>query len=107
MTMGRIAFAVLVGAALAGGVGARAACPDVQPQNNQSKKTAATVPCVNLGAVPQISAQVVAGEPAPAVKAPTYEGVPSTPYDGPRLGLTKPDPGVRPVPTVGFHWTLD
>jgi hypothetical protein len=105
MTMGRVAFAFLINAILAGG--ALAACPDTQPQNQQAKKSAANTPCLSLGAVPQISAQVVAGEPAPTVKQKTYEGLPVQTYEGPRLGLTKPDPAVRPVPTVGFHWTLD
>ncbi len=105
--MGRVALAVLIGVMLTGAGSAVAACPDIPPQTQQTKKSNANAPCVNLGAVPQISAQVVAGEPAPVVKPRTYEGPPSTPYDGPRLGLTKPDPGVRPVPTVGFHWTLD
>ena len=105
--MGRVAFAMLVSAMLVGPGGALAACPDGQPQSQQKKKSNANPPCVSLGAVPQISAQVVAGEPAPAVKPRSYEGLPSTTYDGPRLGLTKPEPAVRPVPTVGFHWSLD
>jgi hypothetical protein len=108
MTMGRVVFAVLLSAILAGAGSAMAACPDTQPPSQQAKKSAANTPCLSLGAVPQISAQVVAGEPAPVVKPRTYEGLPAEkPYEGPRLGLTKPDPAVRPVPTVGFHWTLD
>jgi hypothetical protein len=107
MTMGRVAFAVLISAILAGAGSAIAACPDTQPQSQQAKKSAANTPCLSLGAVPQISAQVVAGEPAPAVKPRTYEALPVQTYEGPRLGLTKPEPGVKPVPTVGFHWTLD
>ncbi|HWB50848.1 MAG TPA: hypothetical protein VG651_17190 [Stellaceae bacterium] len=103
--MGRIAFAVSVGALLAGH--AMAACPDLSPQSHPVKKAAKAAPCVSLNAVPQISAQVVAAEPLPAVKHNTYEGLPVTPYQGPVLGLTKPDPAVRPVPTVGFHWSLE
>ena len=105
--MGRVAFAVFASVTLAGAGSALAACPDMQSQTQQSKKTTAAPPCLSLGAVPQISAQVVAGEPAPVVKPPTYESLPVNSYEGPRLGLTKPDPGVRPVPTVGFHWSLD
>ena len=105
--MGRVAFAVLISVILAGASSAMAACLDTQPQSPQAKKSNANAPCVNLGAVPQISAQVVAGEPAPLVKPRSYEGPPVQTYEGPRLGLTKPEPGVRPVPTVGFHWTLD
>jgi hypothetical protein len=107
MTMGRVAFAVLISVILAGAGSAMAACPDTPPQSQQTKKSNANPPCVSLGAVPQISAQVVAGEPAPAVKPRTYEALPVQTYEGPRLGLTKPEPGVRPVPTVGFHWTMD
>jgi len=107
MTMGRVAFALLISAILAGAGSALAACPDTQPNSQQTRKSSANTPCLSLGAVPQISAQVVAGEPAPAVKQKTYEGLPAQTYEGPRLGLTKPDPAVRPVPTVGFHWTLD
>jgi hypothetical protein len=107
MAMGRVAFAVFIGVALACAGSARAACPEVKPQNEQAKKSATNAPCVNLNTVPQISAQVVAGQPAPAVKPKTYEGLPSIGYDGPRLGLVKPEPGVRPVPTVGFQWSLD
>jgi len=29
------------------------------------------------------------------------------PYTGPKVGLTKPEPGVKPAPTVGYHWSLD
>ena len=105
--MGRVAFAVLISVILAGASSAMAACLDTQPQSPQAKKSNANAPCVNLGAVPQISAQVVAGEPAPLVKPRSYEGPPVQTYEGPRLGLTKPEPGVRPVPTVGLHWTLD
>ena len=105
--MGRVAFAVSICAILAGTGSAVAACPDTQPQSQQAKKSSASAPCLSLGAVPQISAQVAAGERAPAVKPRSYETLPVQPYEGPRLGLTKPEPGVRPVPTVGFHWTLD
>jgi hypothetical protein len=120
MTMGRVALAVCVGAASVVAGGALAACPDLPPptpqtqvqqtqfQFQQAKKSAKNPPCVSLSALPQISAQVVATAPAPAAKQPTYEGLPqAAPYQGPQLGLTKPDPGVKPVPTVGFHWSLE
>ena len=105
--MGRVAFAVFAGVTLAGASSALATCPAVQPQPLPGKKAQAGPPCVSLGALPEISAQVVAGEPAPVVKRPAYEGLPSNTYNGPRLGLTKPDPAVRPVPTVGFRWSLE
>lgn len=107
--MMRIAFAVFVGLALAGS-GARAACPVAPGKPHTAKQRAEAERCahqVNLGEVPEISANVVAGEPAPAVKAPSY-ALPKPPgYEGPTLSLTKPDPGVRPVPTVGYHWSLE
>jgi hypothetical protein len=107
MTMGRVAFAVFIGAAMAAGGGAWAACPDVQPQSQPAKKSAKNAPCVSLSAVPQISAGVVAAEPAPVRKPTTYEAPSTTRYEGPTLGLTKPEPGVKPVPTVGFHMNLE
>jgi hypothetical protein len=105
--MVRVAFAVFISAALAGG-GVMAACPDSQPKKaHQSKKHPQTDACVNLTGVPQISADVVAAEPAPAVKAPTYTEPTPAKYEGPTLGMSKPDPGVKPVPTVGYHWSLE
>jgi hypothetical protein len=108
--MARIAFAVFLGATLFAGM-AQAACT-VNPPNttntHQAKKHPPADNCLNLTAVPQISAGVVAAEPAPAVKPPSY--IPPTdsgPYQGPTLGMTKPDPGVRAIPTVGYHWSLE
>jgi hypothetical protein len=109
--MVRIAFAVFMGATLGAGM-AQAACsvnpPNTNTHTQQAKKPAPGDNCLNLTAVPQISAGVVAAEPAPAVKAPSY-----TPpadggtYQGPTLGMSKPDPGVKPIPTVGYHWSLE
>jgi hypothetical protein len=106
----RIAFAVLVGTFLIGG-NATAACPANPPANNQAKTHPAKprTPgdnCVDFNAVPQISANIVASEPAPAVKPPTYSVPTATAYEGPTLGMAKPDPGVRPTPTIGYHWQL-
>jgi hypothetical protein len=103
--MVRVAFAVFISAALAGG-SAMAACPDSQ-KVHQSKKHPQTDTCVNLTGVPQISADVVAAEPAPAAKVPTYTEPTPAKYEGPTLGMSKPDPGVKPVPTVGYHWSLE
>jgi hypothetical protein len=105
----RIAFAVFVGTFLAGG-SAIAACSGDQPTNNHAKarqtKPGAPSDCIDLNAVPQISANVVASEPAPVAKQPTYSS-PTTLYEGPTLGLTKPDPGMKmPAPTIGYHWQL-
>jgi len=107
--MARIAFAVFMGAALFASM-AQAACTVNPPktQTQQAKKHPPADNCLNLTALPQISAGVVAAEPAPAAKAPSY-----TPpaeggtYQGPTLGMSKPDPGVKPVPTVGYHWSLE
>lgn len=105
--MTRIAFAVFISAFLAG-TAAGAACPGDQPKSHPTKSHKQADNCVDLNAVPQISAGVVNAEPMPtAAKAPTYS-VPTTgPYEGPTLGLTKPEPGVRATPTVGYHWTLE
>jgi hypothetical protein len=107
----RIAFAVFIGTFLAGG-SAIAACANNQPSNSHAKqhppKAQSTSDyCLDLNAVPQISANVVATEPAPAVKQPSYSLPTSGPYEGPTLGVTKPDPGMKlPAPTIGYHWQL-
>jgi hypothetical protein len=104
--MTRIAFAVFATITLSG-AGALAACPVVSSKAHSAKTHTQATNCVNLSAVPQISAQVVAGEPAPpVVKAPAYADPTPAGYEGPTLGLTKPDPGVRPAPTIGYHWQL-
>jgi hypothetical protein len=102
----RIAFAVFACVALSG-AGAFADCSPSQPKSHSARKPPKTDPCVNLTAVPQISAGVVAAEPAPATKAPAYSPAGEVGYEGPTVGLSKPDPGVRPVPTVGYHWRLE
>jgi hypothetical protein len=103
----RIAFAVLLGAVLAS-TGARAACP-VSPAPAKPHVKAHKPPsgCVDLNGLPQISANIVAIEKLPAPKAGAPANLDDKPYNGPTLGLTKPDPGVRPTPTVGYHWSLD
>lgn len=105
----RIAFAVFVGLVLAAS-GALAACPSVPVKPHTAKERAQAERCahqVNLGGVPEISSDIVAGEPAPAVKAPSYAVPKPGPYEGPTLSLVKPEPGVWPVPTVGYHWSLE
>jgi hypothetical protein len=106
--MARIAFAVFMGAALVAGIAQAACTVDSRNTNTQhAKKHPPADNCLNLMAVPQISAGVVAAEPAPVVKAPSYTAPTEGPYQGPTLGMSKPDPGVRPVPTVGYHWSLE
>jgi hypothetical protein len=104
----RIAFAVFIGVALASN-GASAACSsDAKPKANISKKHVPVDNCVNLSAVPQISAGIVAAEPAPtAPKGPAYTDPTPAKYQGPTLGMSKPDPGVKPVPTIGYKWSLE
>lgn len=107
--MKRIAFAVFVGVALAG-CDAVAACPPTMAKPHTAKERALAARCaheVNLGGVPEISQNVVAAEPAPVVQKPTYSDPKPAAYEGPTLNLTKPEPGVRPVPTVGYRWSLE
>lgn len=105
----RIAFAVFVGLVLAGSA-SLAACPPVTAKPLTAKERLQAKRCadrVNLGAVPAISAGVVAAEPAPVVKPPTYVDQKPGAYEGPTIGMSKPDPGVRAVPTVGYKWSLE
>jgi len=105
----RVAFAVFVSLAL-GGSAALAACPANFAKTHSAKARAQAESCanhVNLAAVPAISANVVAAEPMPAVKPPTYTDPKPAAYQGPTLGMSKPDPAVRAVPTVGYKWSLE
>ena len=104
----RLAFAVFVSIALAT-AGAVAACPPEYPKTHPpSKPHPQANNCVDLNAVPQISEHVVAAEPpVPPSKAPAYVAPTPAQYEGPTLGMTKPDPGVRPAPTIGYHWSLE
>jgi hypothetical protein len=106
--MMRIVFAVFVSVVLTGSA-ALAACPATQkPQTAKARAQAANcVNRVNLGAVSAISSNIVNSEPAPVVKAPTYTPPAKPDYEGPTVNLSKPQPGVRPVPTVGYHWSLE
>jgi hypothetical protein len=105
--MTRIAFAASMSVALAGG-SAMDACPsDAKLKANITKKHMPDENCVNLSEVPQISAGIVASEPAPAApKAPAYMDPTAAKYEGPTLGMVKPDPGVKAVPTIGYKWSL-
>jgi hypothetical protein len=102
-----IAFAVFLGAALVS-AGAIAVCPAPAAHPKTNVKPGKTPQgCVDLNGLPQISANIAAIEPLPAPKHPTPFDLGDKPYTGPSLGLTKPDPGVKPVPTVGYRWSLD
>ncbi len=103
----RIASAAFIAAALAA-AGAFAACP----QNGQKSKphTAKTRPaagCIDLSTVPQISDHVVAAVPAGPIAKKQYSPPAATRYEGPTVGLSKLEPGVKPAPTVGYHWSLE
>jgi hypothetical protein len=103
----RVAFAVLLSAVLAS-TGAIAACPAPPAHAKTNTKPHKTPDgCVDLNGLPQISANIAAIEPLPAPKRATPFDFGDKPYTGPSLGLTKPEPGVKPIPTVGYHWSLD
>ncbi|HTZ36097.1 MAG TPA: hypothetical protein VMB84_08735 [Stellaceae bacterium] len=86
---------------------AQGACPVEQLKSHARKPLPAANNCVDLGSVPQISAQVVAGEPAPTKTTVAAPPAATAPYEGPTVGMTKPDPGVRATPIIGYHWSLD
>lgn len=106
----RVVLAIFIGLFSSGG-NAIAACTnapsgDTSAQPHPKKAQSPSDYCLNLNAVPQISANVVASEPVAAVKQPTYS-LPTAPYEGPTVGLSKPDPGAKlPTPTIGYHWQL-
>ena len=90
------------------GTGALAACPAPPNQPKPlAKAHKPTTGCIDFNGLPQISATIVGVEPLPARKVAPPVNPDDKPYNGPTLSLTKPDPGVRPTPTVGYHWSLD
>jgi hypothetical protein len=60
--------------------------------------------CVNLGLVPQITQQIVAGEriATPPPKARAAEPIPI--YTGPTIGAA---PNLRRAPEIGYRWSID
>jgi hypothetical protein len=116
-----IAFAVFAGVALIGTAAEAACAPQPTPSNQTKPHAKPPKPaenCFNLNDLPQISQHVIAAEPGLAPVKPSSPDT-STPASSPpptrnsidlgglAVGLTKPDPGVRPTPTVGYHWSLD
>ena len=89
--------AMILAASLVAGGAAWAACPPGQSRS-QSRN------CVDLGSVPQISQQIVAGEhiAKPPKTAPAAEV--QSAYTGPALGVSKM---LRRAPTVGYQWAID
>lgn len=103
----RIAAAVFLSVVLAG-AGALAACPAPQDHPKpQAKVRKSANGCIDFNSLPQLSATIIANEPLPARKVAPPVNPDDKPYNGPTLGVTKPDPGVRPIPTLGYHWSLD
>jgi hypothetical protein len=114
----RIAFAVFAGATLIS-ASAFAACP--APPTHQKNHAKASQQnndgCVDFNGLPEISDHIIAAEPsASPVTTSVPVPVPTTPIaptsngltvGGLAVGLTKPDPGIRPTPTVGYKWSLD
>ena len=87
---------------------ALAACPAPPAHpSTHAKAHKATGGCIDLNALPQIAANIVAAEPMPAPKASAPTKFEDKPYTGPKVGFIKPEPGVKPTPTVGYHWSLD
>jgi hypothetical protein len=64
--------------------------------------------CVDLGIVPQISQQIVAGEPTPAPTKLAPDTNPAPAYTGPTIGpTTGAGSALRRAATVGYRWSLD
>lgn len=57
---------------------------------------------VDFSAVPDISKQIVAEEPAPLPIKPAVEVKPAAPYSGPTVGIAP----LPRAPTVGYKWSL-
>jgi hypothetical protein len=100
-----IPFAVFLSAALFS-VGAVAACPSpAKDKTHPAKPSKAAEKCIDLSAVPAISENIVAAEPAaPPPKNPAENAGTPAPYTGPTIGMASP--GVKPAPTVGYKWSL-
>jgi len=88
---------VIVAASLFTGSAAWSACVPSRSNN-----------CIDLGDVPQISQQIVAGETIAAPPKTAPDSGQSQTYTGPTLGpTTGAGTPVRRAPTVGYHWSLD
>lgn len=99
----RIAYAVFLSAVVVS-TGALAACPTPLAHHKTNKTPSR---CLDLSALPQISANIVGTQPIGASKPAAPANIDDQFYTGPKVGLTKPEPGVKPTPTVGYHWSLD
>jgi hypothetical protein len=94
--LARVSATIVAATLLAGGT-AWSACPPGQSHTPARN-------CVDLGGVPQISQEIVAGEhiAPPPKTAPPNDA--QTPYTGPAVGVSKM---IRRAPTVGYHWAID
>jgi hypothetical protein len=64
--------------------------------------------CIDLGVVPQISQQIVAGEASAAPPKTAPEAAATPAYTGPTIGpTTGAGAAIRRAPTVGYRWSLD
>jgi hypothetical protein len=87
-------YAALIAVAVLSCNGAGAACPPGKARD-----------CVvNLGLVPQISQQIVADEPAPAMPAKAWPVQTSPTYTGPTVGAV---PSLGRAPEVGYRWAIN
>jgi len=95
--------AAIVAAALLGTNAAWSACPPGQsgpahPRPGQPRG------CLDLNLVPQVTQEIVAGEPI--VPPPKTAPVAATPpaYTGPTVGISRT---VGQTPMVGYRWAID
>lgn len=100
--------AAIVAAALLGSGAAWSACPPGQSRAVQShtgrSHTGQSRDCLDLNLMPQITREIVAGEPIarPPKTAPAAAQKPA--YTGPTVGVSRT---VRQAPTVGYRWAID
>lgn len=85
--------AAVVAASILGSAAAWASCPHARTRN-----------CVDFALVPQISQQIVAGEPAAPTAKPAPAADAQAPYTGPTLGIV---PNERRAPEVGYRWAIN
>lgn len=87
-------LAAIIAASVLGSGAAWASCA---PAHSRSS-------CIDFSAVPQISQQIVAAEPAGPVDKPAPIADTKTPYTGPTLGIV---PNERRAPEIGYRWAIN
>jgi hypothetical protein len=83
----------IVAASVVGSAAAQSSCRPARTRN-----------CVDFTLVPQISQQIVAGEPAAPVARSAPAADAKAPYTGPTLGIV---PNERRAPEVGYRWAIN